>query len=284
MTNGKKHLLPTDRTGCVDWMEGRFHILGSSSSGNCAFLDTGKTRLLIDAGFSGRKTAAMLKEIGVDPEELDGVFITHEHHDHASGIRGLSRFRQLPFFANRDTARGLQQKLDRKVPWKVFETGRPFVFRDLEIKPVTIPHDAYDPVCFLLSWGEDDLFSPRRNLAWVNDLGHVPPALEPVLEIADTLVIEANYDEDLLEKDSKRPWSLKQRIRSRHGHLSNTETLAALKKIQNPRWQRIFLSHLSRECNDAHLVEDTFGPFCESLKRKVELSVLSVFGGPVCKL
>lgn len=284
LTNGKKHLLSGSLAACLASMSGRFQILGSSSCGNCAYLDTGNTRILIDAGFSGRRTTTLLRDIGVDPVELDGVFITHEHHDHSAGIRGLSRFRELPFFANRDTAQGLQDKLDRRVPWKVFETGQRFVFRDLEILPVAIPHDAYDPVCFLFSWGEDDLFSPRQSLAWVNDLGHVPPPVGTVLSNADTLVIEANYDEELLERDSKRPWSLKQRIRSRHGHLSNKETLTALQKINQPRWKRLFLSHLSQECNDPHLVEDTFGPFCESFPRKIDLSVLSVLGGPSCTL
>lgn len=265
-------------------MEGRFHILGSGSTGNCALLETGKTRLLIDAGFSGRRTVSMLRESGVDPEEIDGVFLTHEHSDHAAGVRGLSRYRDLPFFANRDTAEGLQQRLERRVSWRIFETGRPFVFGDLEIRPVAVPHDAYDPVCFLFSWGDGDLFSPRRQLAWVNDLGHVPPALDSVLAAADTLVIEANYDEDLLERDAKRPWSLKQRIRSRHGHLSNADTLAALRRIERPRWQRLFLSHLSRECNAPSLVEDTFGPFCDSLGHKVEMAVLGAGRGPVCPL
>ena len=255
-------------------MEGRFHILGSSSSGNCALLETEESRVLIDAGFSGRRTVSMLREIGVEPEDLDGVFITHEHNDHSAGIRGLSRFQELPFFANRDTAEGLQGKLSRKVSWKIFETGQPFVFRDLEIRPVGIPHDAYDPVCFLFSWGHDDLFSPRRNLAWVNDLGYVPPAVYSVLSEADTVVIEANFDEEMLERDTKRPFSLKQRIRSRHGHLSNRATLEALKKVETPRWKQLFFSHLSRECNAVNLVEDTFGPFCESLPSPVAMTVV----------
>ena len=245
-------------------MEGRFHILGSSSAGNCALLETEESRILIDAGFSGRRTEAMLKEIGVAPEELDGIFLTHEHNDHSAGVRGLSRFKDIPFFANRDTAEGLQGKLQRKVSWKVFDTGRPFVFRDLVILPVAVPHDAYDPVCFLFSWGHGDLFSPYRKLAWVNDLGHVPPAVMPVLAEADTLVIEANYDEEMLERDAQRPFSLKQRIRSRHGHLSNRATLEALQRVERPRWKNLYFSHLSRDCNAVHLVEDTFGPFCES--------------------
>ncbi len=282
---GQRKRLPENvRTGCLAHMEGRFHILGSSSAGNCALLDTGTTRILIDAGFSGRRTSAMLREIGVQAEELDGVFLTHEHNDHAAGVRGLSRFGNLPFFANRDTATELQRRLDRKIRWKVFETGTPFVFGDLEVRPVAIPHDAYDPVCFLFSWGGGDLFSPRRNLAWVNDLGHVPPGLEAILSEADTLVIEANYDDGLLERDAKRPWSLKQRIRSRHGHLSNEETLAALGRIANPRWERVFFSHLSRDCNEPGLVEDTFGPFLGGLRREVEMRVLSPGADPVCRL
>ncbi len=255
-------------------MEGRFHILGSSSAGNCALLETEESRVLIDAGFSGRRTVSMLREIGVEPEELDGVFITHEHNDHSAGVRGLSQFQGVPFFANRDTAEHLQGKLSRKVSWKVFETGRPFVFRDLEVQPVAVPHDAYDPVCFLFSWGRDDLFSPRRSLAWVNDLGHVPPGVFKLLAAADSLVIEANYDEDMLEKDAKRPFSLKQRIRSRHGHLSNRETLDALRQVVRPCWKQLYLSHLSRDCNAVNLVEDTFGPFCESFGTGIEMVVV----------
>jgi len=256
-------------------MEGRFHIFGSSSAGNCALLETEESKFLIDAGFSGRKTLAMLRGVGVDPEDLDGVFITHEHNDHAAGVRGLAQFQELPFFANRDTAVGLQDKLKRKASWKIFETNRPFVFRDLEILPVAIPHDAYDPVCFFFSWGRGDLFSPFRKLGWVNDLGHVPPAVLSKLGEVDTLVIESNYDEEMLERDTKRPFSLKQRIRSRHGHLSNQMTLAALEKIAKPRWSDLYLSHLSRDCNDASLVEDTFGSFCESRHPEVALTVVS---------
>ncbi|MEM0965513.1 MAG: MBL fold metallo-hydrolase [Verrucomicrobiota bacterium] len=256
-------------------MTARFQILGSSSAGNCAFLQTEEAKILIDAGFSGRKTTSMLREIGVEPEELDGVFVTHEHNDHAAGVRGLSRFSEIPFFANRDTAECLQGKLERGVQWKIFETGRPFVFRDLEVRPVGVPHDAYDPVCFIFQWGRDDLFSPRQSLAWINDLGHVPPAIHPVLSRAETVVIESNYDEDMLESDVKRPWSLKQRIRGRHGHLSNKDTLAALQQVERPRWRSVHLSHLSRDCNSVSLVEDTFGPFFESLAHEVEMTVVS---------
>jgi len=237
-------------------------------------LETGKSRFLIDAGFSGRRTVSMLREVGVEPDQLDGVFITHEHNDHSAGVRGLSRWGNLPFFANRDTAEGLQGKLQRKVLWKVFETGRPFVFRDLEILPVAVPHDAYDPVCFLFSWGDGDLFSPFRKLAWVNDLGHVPPSVMAVIAEADTLVIEANYDEEMLERDTQRPFSLKQRIRSRHGHLSNRATLEALQKVERPRWKELYFSHLSRDCNAVGLVEDTFGPFCQTCCSGVKMTVV----------
>lgn len=252
----------------------RFVILSSSSAGNCALLETDEARILVDAGLSGRKTVGLLGELGLRPEDLDAVFLTHEHQDHAAGLRGLSRYPHLRFFANRDTARALQAKLSRRIQWQLFDTETAFLYKDLEIRPCGVPHDAHDPVAFFFTWGQDDLFSPRRSLAWVNDLGHVPQRLADRLGAVDTLVVEANHDEDLLENDPRRPWSLKQRIRSRHGHLSNAAALEALQSIERPRWRRLCLGHLSRDCNDPSRVEDLFAPFCASLSPAPALSVL----------
>jgi len=255
-------------------MPERFLILGSSSSGNCALLETEQARILIDVGFSGRKTEQLLQRVGLTPHDIQAVFLTHEHQDHSSGVRGLCRYPHLEFFANMDTAQALQEKLSRKVKWKIFETNSSFVYQDLEVQAITAPHDAYDPVCFFFQWGHGDLFSPRRSLGWINDLGHVPEAILRRIARSEILVIESNYDETMLEADTKRPWSLKQRIRGRHGHLSNEETLQALKRIENPQWTHIFLTHLSRECNSVSLVEKVFGTFIQSMPRTVHCSVV----------
>ena len=236
-----------------------FKILGSSSSGNAAVLRTAEITILIDAGLSCKKLHFLLQEEGIEIEELDAVFLTHEHNDHSAGIRGLSKFGSLPIFANRDTLQAVQSKLPRRANWKIFETGKPFLFKNLKIHPFSVPHDAYDPVGFYFEWGTDDLFNPPSSLAWVTDLGYVPDLVRERIRKARILVVEANHCSEMLEKDTRRPWSLKQRIRGRHGHLSNQTTFELLNSIQGTCWEKVFLMHLSKDCNDVHLVKDRFG-------------------------
>ncbi len=235
-----------------------FKILGSSSSGNSALLRTPDFTILIDAGFSGKRLEALLGEEGVSSTDLDGVFITHDHSDHTAGVRGLSSRSSLPFFANRDTAKAIQSGLSRRANWKIFETGLCFEFRGLKVSPFAIPHDAYDPVGFLFEWGGDDLFSPYESLAWATDLGFGTGLVREKIRRAHTLVIEANYDEGLLDLDPRRPWALKQRIKGRHGHLSNSDALELLTSIEAPAWRNVFLAHLSKDCNEVSRVVETF--------------------------
>ena len=235
-----------------------FKILGSSSSGNSSLLQVGDTRILIDAGLSARKLESLLAEQNVKIGELDAVFLTHEHNDHSAGIRGLSKLQQLPIFANRDTVQAVQAKLQRRANWKIFETGKSFEFKLFKIHPFSVPHDAYDPVGFYFQWGNGDLFDPPGSLAWVTDLGFVPNLVRERIRQAKILVVESNYCPKLLESDNKRPWSLKQRIRSRHGHLSNDSTFELLNSYKCPCWQEIFIMHLSKDCNDVNLVKKQF--------------------------
>ena len=240
-------------------MDVKFKILGSSSSGNSGLLEVNNTKILIDAGLSARKLQTLLSEQQTKIEELDAVFLTHEHNDHSAGIRGLSRFQQLPVFANRDTIQAVQSKLCRRPNWKVFETGKFFEFKNFRINPFSVPHDAYDPVGFFFQWGSQDLFDPPGSLAWVTDLGFVPTLVRERIRQAKILVVESNYCPQMLEADSKRPWSLKQRIRSRHGHLSNNSTFELLNSYESPCWKEIFIMHLSKDCNDVNLVRNQLG-------------------------
>ena len=249
-------------------MSAIFRILGSSSSGNCALLATAHTKILIDAGFSAKRIGLMLESIGESIDQIDAVFLTHEHSDHAQGLRGLARRADLPVFANRDTADVVQDKYcTKRVKWQHFQTGTTFTFRDLEVSSFQLPHDASDPVGFVFSWGEEgDLFSQPGNLAWVTDLGYVPSHVRERLRNVDTLVIEANYDEKLLDQDERRPWSIKQRIRGRHGHLSNDATLEILKElIPGSRLKKVHLAHLSRDCNNVALVQEMFAELAATL-------------------
>jgi len=153
----------------------RFCILGSGSSGNCAVLVTENTRILVDAGFSAKKTQQLLAAVGESLDQIDAVFLTHEHGDHAGGIEGLKKFPRLQLFANHATARAVQASLEHRPDWQIFETGARFRFRDLEVESFSVPHDAQEPVGFRFTSGHDgDLFAPRRSLVWLTDLGHAP--------------------------------------------------------------------------------------------------------------
>jgi len=232
-----------------------FQILGSSSSGNAALLRSKEATVLIDAGFSCRKLKQMLEREGISLTKIDAVFLTHEHSDHSVGLRGLSKIPGLRFYATYATRQALAPKLSSAMLWRVFESGESFSFKDLRVHSFSIPHDAYDPVGFVIETGGEDLFNPHASLAWCTDLGHIPVNVREKVREADVLVLEANHDLELLEQDTKRPWSTKQRIRGRHGHLSNTAAIDFLSQTEAPRWKDVFLAHLSKDCNDLDLLK-----------------------------
>jgi len=234
----------------------RFSILGSGSSGNSALLVTEGSRVLVDAGFSIRRLGRLLAGVGESLDRIDAVFLTHEHGDHIAGIEGLRKFPNIRIFANSATARAVQEGLDHPAAWQIFETGSSFRFRDLEVETFAVPHDAHDPVGYRFASGSDgDLFAPLRRLAWVTDLGHAPPHLQERLRDCDVVAIESNHCPQLLQADHRRSWSTKQRISGRHGHLSNEATRELLASVASPRWQRVYLTHLSRDCNSLAAVE-----------------------------
>ena len=237
----------------------RFCILGSGSSGNSALIVTEGARILVDAGYSARKLEHLLANLGESLARIDAVFLTHEHGDHSSGIDSLKKFQGLKIFANEATAEAVQERLGHRPDWKIFETGARFRFLDVEVQSFSVPHDARDPVGFRFANGiEGDLVSPRRSIAWLTDLGHAPANIREYVDGCDVVVIEANHCSRLLQEDRRRPWALKQRIKSRHGHPSNHAAHELLRTTENAAWRRVYLAHLSRECNDVQLVRDTF--------------------------
>ncbi len=252
----------------------RFRILGSGSSGNAALLQTESAQVLIDAGFSARKLTQLLHEADARFDDISAIFITHEHGDHTAALDTVTKKHpHLTLFANAATARAVQARLSTRANWQVFETGSRFRFRDLEVDAFSVPHDAQEPVGFTFATGTDgDLFSPRRALAWLTDLGHIPVHVRQRLASVDLVAIESNHCVKLLEADLRRPWSTKQRISGRHGHLSNDGACAILDEIASPRWRHICLTHLSRDCNSLAAVESAFA----NLRARLSSCIFSV--------
>ncbi len=262
----------------------KVQILGSGSEGNSALIETPECRLLLDAGFSARRLRQLAAKAGSSLEGLDAVFLTHEHGDHTAALKGLAQAGGLTVFGNRGTLENVREKVPHPVTWKTFETGATFTFRDLRVSSFSVPHDAADPVGFLLEWGDGTLFRPFCSVAWLTDLGYVTELVRQRIQQATLVVVEANHDLAMLEADKVRPWATKQRIRGRHGHLSNAATLECLTAGTDARWRRIWLGHLSRDCNCPELVRQTFAPLAR--ERRWQLEVIDPRGAslPQCDL
>jgi phosphoribosyl 1,2-cyclic phosphodiesterase len=210
-------------------------ILGSGSGGNCAYLETDQTRLLIDAGLSARQIRRRLASIGRAPETLDGILITHEHSDHISGLAGLAGKLDLPIYCNRLTKEAIEVQLRIQINACLFSTGDSFEIGDVGVDTIAVPHDACDPVGFLAH-------TAAGNIGFLTD-----------------------HDLKMLQDDPRRPWSLKQRILSRHGHLSNDGAADAIEQILSGTLRHLYLGHLSRDCNRPELALEVVGGRLERL-------------------
>ena len=226
-------------------------ILGSGSAGNCALVETERTRLLIDGGLSARQIGARLALCGVSPLEIDGILLTHEHGDHAGALNVWCKQFATPLYCNRLTAEVLQKdRPELRKDWRLFATGSAFTIKDITVETFPVPHDAVEPVGFVLHHGADAL-------GVLTDLGQATKLVHERVRAAQTLLIETNHDEKLLQNDTKRPWSVKQRIMSRHGHLSNAAAANVLADLLGGRLRRAVLGHLSRDCNSPELAVGT---------------------------
>ena len=217
-------------------------VLASGSSGNAIYVASANTRLLIDAGLSARQIAVRLEQLGVPPESINGICVSHEHGDHVAGLRVLQKRHGIPVYANAGTLNGIrQQPRAHEMSARVFQTGAPFEIGDITIEPFSVPHDAYEPVGFLLQ-------TASTRIGVVTDLGMGTSLIREKLKGCQAIVVEANHDEDLL-REAPRPWALKQRIRSRQGHLSNIDAARLITECATDSLEHVYLAHLSSDCN-----------------------------------
>ncbi|MFA6915162.1 MAG: MBL fold metallo-hydrolase [Parachlamydiales bacterium] len=215
--------------------------LGSGSKGNCIYVASKTTKILIDAGLSAKATLERLQSINVDIGDIDAIVISHEHSDHIHGIKAIVNKYSIPLLANTETAKGIVGVLGFCPKFKIFSTGEPFTFGDIHIHSFSVPHDTLDPVMFTLT-------IDTVKLGICTDLGFATTLVQHQLQGCDYLLLESNHEPSMVDA-SPRPEFLKQRIKGRSGHLSNADCAKLLCTIAHDKLKHVHLAHLSRECN-----------------------------------
>ncbi len=234
-------------------------VLGSGSRGNAVVVHADGQALLVDAGFSARELRRRMDGAGVDAARLKAIVVSHEHSDHVRGLRVLANQLELPIFSNRETAEVLRQREPKLGKMHIFAPGSSFAVGDFTVEPFSIPHDAHDPVGFAIHWQD-------RKVGLATDLGHASHSVCYRLRDCNLLILESNHDIEML-RNCDRPWSLKQRIMGRHGHLSNVASMDLFGQIVSSRTSHLVLAHASQECNTYELAEKGARDCLESLGR-----------------
>ncbi|WP_319244734.1 MBL fold metallo-hydrolase [uncultured Propionivibrio sp.] len=223
----------------------RFASLGSGSRGNALVVDSGRTRVLVDCGFSGRSMLERLGRLGLEAASIDALLVTHEHSDHVSGVvRFASRF-GIPVVLTHGTFAALGELPAAAPVFRLVDSHAAFALGDLEILPYPVPHDAREPVQFVFSDG-------AARLGVLTDCGRITPHVVEVLGRCDALVLECNHDPELLSASSYPPM-LKRRIAGNFGHLDNAQAAGLLAQVDQRRLQHVIAAHLSEENNRPEL-------------------------------
>ena len=227
----------------------RLILLGSGSSGNALYIESGATGVLVDVGLSAKETARRMAEVGIDPTKLDAIVITHEHADHVKGARVMAKTTVAPVFISNATRSECRFPGEGEgIPWgESILSSQPFQIGSLDFHPFAIPHDGIDTFAFTVE-------SCGVKIAVVTDLGYITRLVAERLRGCDLVIIESNHDRDML-KVGPYPWPLKQRIASNTGHLSNDETARWIREDFDGRAQHLVLAHLSRQCNHPELAK-----------------------------
>jgi phosphoribosyl 1,2-cyclic phosphodiesterase len=244
--------------------------IASGSSGNCIYVGSENTNLLVDAGISAKRIENGLNGIDIFPDTIQGILITHEHSDHISGLGILARRYQIPVYATYETARAIRQiKSLGDIPEELFRFVKPnesFLINDINVEPFATSHDAANPVCYTFQ-------AEGHKVGVATDLGKYDDYIVAKLKDSDLLFIEANHDVNMLMV-GKYPYYLKQRILGDRGHLSNDTSADLISNLINERLQHVLLAHLSKENNYEELAYETV--CCELANRKFNFSATKV--------
>lgn len=223
----------------------RIASLGSGSKGNATLIQQGDTTLLIDCGFSLRQFTQRLQRLQMTPQDIDAVLLTHEHGDHSGGVARLCQTHAIPLWTAVGTARAV---LDSAVPFEVLMAGQAVVIGGIEVLPVTVPHDASEPLQFIFRQP-----GGGKQFGILTDTGHITSHIVEAFSRLDGLLLEFNYDPQMLETGPYPP-SLKQRVGGNHGHLSNQQSLDLLRRIDTSNLGCLIAAHISEKNNSPAIV------------------------------
>lgn len=229
----------------------RFASLGSGSQGNGLVFESGTSCVLLDCGFPLRDTTMRLGRLGLAPENLAGIIVTHEHSDHVSGVFPLARRHRIPVWISFGTLESIKEsdpQVADGVAVSLVSGHAPFAIGDVQVQPYTVPHDAREPVQYVLSDG-------ARRLGVLTDTGSSTPHIEATLSGCDALVLETNHDRELLQKSEYPSW-LKARVAGQFGHLDNCASAQLLAALDRSRLRHLIAAHLSKKNNTPALARD----------------------------
>ena len=249
----------------------RLVVLGSGSQGNAVVIEAGGRRLLVDAGFSAREIKRRLARVGLVPEDLDAVVLTHEHLDHVRGLNRFCRRRRVPVYATPGTVEGMSLRPEVAPLVRPCRSGVPFEAAGFVVEMFNVPHDAREPVGVVV---EDPGGGGRVGL--VADLGCRSRLAWARLGGVHALLLEANHDLEML-RNGPYPWSLKQRVAGRHGHLSNADAAAGLDELAHQGLQHVVLYHLSQVNNLPALAAAVVGEELARLRAGAALTISGQF-------
>jgi len=223
----------------------RFASLGSGSKGNALLIEVNDTRVLLDCGFGPGEVSARLARLRLDTSDLDAIIVTHEHGDHGDGVAKLATRCDIPVYLTRGTLSGLGAEGRAIANAKLIDAFTPFAIGDVQVTPYTVPHDAREPVQFVISDGS-------ARLGVLTDTGCPTPHIAQTLSGVDALVLECNHDLDML-MNGPYPAQLKRRIAGRLGHLSNESSAELVRAMDCSRLKHVFAAHLSEKNNTQEL-------------------------------
>ena len=229
----------------------KFCSLYSGSSGNCLFVSTNNTKVLIDCGTSCKKICEGLASIDSSIEDIDAILVTHEHSDHVQGLGMVSKKFNIPVYANLETWNAMEKQKEKisEKNIKLFENDKDYLLNDLTIHPFTTPHNAANPCGFSIHNG-------KKRLSIATDLGYMDNRIFEQLQNSSFVLLESNYEPELLDA-SKYPYHLKQRIKGPNGHLSNETAGKTISELMKKDLKEVILGHLSKENNFPELAYKT---------------------------